>query len=107
VTFRSALAQRRNEILSRIPADTYATPTVVAVSPSALDVDGGEAVTLTVTAGSTASAVYFGSAPATSVVAASATTVTCVSPAHAAGAVTVFLLTAGGLGRLANGATFS
>ncbi len=69
-----------------VPVDP---PTVTSVSPNAGDTAGGTAVTITGTGFASVSGVTFGGVAATSVVTASATSVTCTTPAHAAGPVTV------------------
>jgi hypothetical protein len=89
---RSLIAFRKSERIARIPADSLARPTLTGVSPSTLDAAGGEAVTLTGTGFSGYEAqVWFDTTPATSVVVVSDTSITCVSPAHAAGAIYVVM----------------
>ncbi len=89
---RSLIAIRKSERIARIPADSLARPTLTGVSPSSLDAAGGEAVTLTGTGFSGYEAqVWFDTTPATSVVVVSDTTITCVSPAHAAGGIYVVM----------------
>jgi hypothetical protein len=86
------------------PADdfTYVTPgvpTITSLSPNTGSMDGGASVTITGTnfAGlSGPSAVTFGGVDAKSYVRVSATTITAVAPAHAAGSVRVQVTAAGG-----------
>lgn len=76
---------------------TYvAAPTVSAVSPTSGPVAGGSTVTITGTALTGATAVKFGSANATGFVVDSATQITAVSPAAAAGVTDVTVTTIGG-----------
>jgi hypothetical protein len=74
------------------------TPTVTAVAPASGPVAGGTAVTITGTNLTGASGVTFGGTAATSVSAVSATQVTCVTPVHAAGAVTIVVTASAGTG---------
>lgn len=62
-----------------------APPTVAGASPAVLDVDGGEAVTVTGTGFVAGTTVLVGGAPATGVVVTGATQLTCVTPAGAPG----------------------
>ncbi len=71
-------------------------PTITTVSPNSGPAAGGTTVTITGTNLTGASAVTFGGLAATSVTVVSATSVTCVTPAKAAGAVNVVLTTPGG-----------
>jgi hypothetical protein len=64
-------------------------PTVVSVAPRYCPLAGGVAVTITGTGFDTVSDVTFGGSAATDVVTVNPTTVTCTTPAHAAGAVNV------------------
>lgn len=82
------------------------TVTVTAVSPSSGSTAGGTAVTITGTDFLSGASVDFGGSAATSVVVVSPTSITCVTPAHAAGAVTVSVTDSDGTGSLANGFTF-
>lgn len=66
-----------------------AGPTVTGVAATSGPAVGGTAVTITGTGFSAVAGVTFGGTPATSVVMVSPTSVTCVTPAHAAGAVDV------------------
>lgn len=65
------------------------SPVVTDVSPSHGDKAGGTVVTLTGTDLDTGANAFFNGTPASGYVAASPTSATCVSPAHAAGEVTV------------------
>ena len=71
-------------------------PTVTAVSPPSGNIGGGTTVIITGTGLMGVTAVSFGSNAATGLAANSPTQVTCVSPAHAEGAVDVTVTTAGG-----------
>ena len=73
-----------------------ATPAVTSVSPNAGPLAGGTSVTITGTGFTGATEVDFGANPATSVVVASDTQITCKSPAHAAATVHVTVTTSGG-----------
>ncbi|MFE3800415.1 beta strand repeat-containing protein, partial [Nocardia tengchongensis] len=78
-------------------AYTYvAVPTLTTVVPTAGPVAGGTTVVLTGTALTGATAVSFGGTPATSFTVDSATQITVVAPAEAAGTVLVTVTTAGG-----------
>jgi hypothetical protein len=84
-------------------------PTVASLNVTAGPAAGGTAVTITGTNfGGTSSnlSVTFGGAAATSVVVASFTTITCVTPAGTAGAVNVVVSTINGPGTLTNGFTY-
>lgn len=73
-------------------AFTYAAaaaPTVTSIAPSSGALAGGTSVTITGTGFQTGATVKFGTASATAVVVASATSITATSPAGAAGAVNV------------------
>ncbi len=78
-------------------------PTLTAVSPGSGSASGGVGITLTGTDLTGTTAVTFGGVAATSVNVVNATTVTAVTPAHAAGAVDVTVTTAAGSATLANG----
>ena len=78
---------------------TYVTPpvpTVTALNPTSGSTAGGTSVTITGTNLTGATAVSFGGTAATGVSVVNATTVTCTSPAHAAGLVDVTVTTPGG-----------
>ena len=66
-----------------------AAPVVTIVDPATGPATGGAAVTITGTGFVSGATVAFDGIPATSVVFVSATSITCVTPAHAAGAVNV------------------
>ncbi len=72
------------------------TPTVTAISPSSGSTAGGTSVTITGTDFTGATGVTLGGTAATSVSVVNATTITCTTPAHAAGAVSVLVTTPGG-----------
>ncbi|MBN1419548.1 MAG: IPT/TIG domain-containing protein [Planctomycetes bacterium] len=69
------------------PAPVF--PAVASVEPSSGPIEGGTAVTITGENFAAGAGVRFGGEPATDVVVASATEITCTTPAHAAGAVEV------------------
>ena len=73
-----------------------AAPTVTAVSPTTISTTGGAAMTITGTGFTGTTAVHFGSAAATAVTVVSATQITCISPANAAGATDVTVTTPAG-----------
>lgn len=77
-------------------AATTPAPTVTAVSPVTGATGGTTTVTITGTNFTGASAVKFGATNATSFTVDSATQITAIAPAHAAGAVDVTVTTAGG-----------
>lgn len=71
-----------------------ATPaTLTSLTPTSGSAGGGTPVTLTGTLFTGATDVKFGGVSATSIVVVNSTTITCVTPAHAAGAVTVQVFT--------------
>ncbi|HVU48850.1 MAG TPA: IPT/TIG domain-containing protein [Terracidiphilus sp.] len=86
---------------------TYALlPTVSSVSASSGPVAGGTSVTITGTNFASGATVMFGSAAATNVVVVNSTTITAITPAGAAGTVTVSVTVNGQSGSLANGFTY-
>jgi len=88
--------------LSNIMTGAEPPVTVTGVSPSSGPTAGGTPVTITGTEFTGTPSVTFGGTAATSVVVVDSTTLTCVTPAHASGAVTVAV----GSGSLASGFTF-
>lgn len=82
-------------------------PTVATVTPTTGGTAGGTAVTITGTNFWNVSSVTFGGTAATSVRVTSTTTLTCVSPAKTAGAVTVAVVTPGGTGTKTTAFTYS
>ncbi|WP_456246063.1 IPT/TIG domain-containing protein [Longispora urticae] len=82
------------------------TPTVTGVAPSSGTTLGGTSVVVTGTNFTDATGVTFGGTPATGVVIDSDTQITCVTPAHAAGAVTVAVAVTGSSGTLPSGFTY-
>jgi IPT/TIG domain len=91
-------------------AFTYTAPAVPAVggvAPPAGTTAGGTGVTVTGTNLLAATGVTFGGAAATDVVVVDATTITCTTPAGAAGAVRVEVTTPGGTGGLDNAFTYT
>lgn len=83
------------------------TPVVSGVVPEGGDVAGGTAVTVVGTGFLGTTSVKFGSTAATSVVVVNSTTITCVTPAHAAGAVACDVTTPGGTGTKATAYTYA
>ncbi len=75
-------------------------PALTGLSPTSGPVDGGTAVTITGTAFNEATAVNFGSTPATSFTVHSATSITAISPQEVPGTVHVTVTTPGGTSRL-------
>jgi hypothetical protein len=92
-----------------LEAATHKTPTVTALSASTGTTSGGTAVTITGTNFRSGAHVFFGSVEATSVVVASATSITCVTPANSAGLydVTVSYLDDGQSGSLEASFTYT
>lgn len=84
-----------------------AAPTVSSVAPNAGAATGGSAVVITGTGFTFASAVTFGGTAATSFTIDSATQITAVVPAHAAGTVDVVVTNNVGSGTLSGGFTFN
>lgn len=76
-------------------------PTISSVNPATGDIAGGATVTLTGTNLTGATAVTFGSTAATGLTVVSATQLTCIAPALAAGTVAVAVTTPGGTASLA------
>ena len=76
------------------------------LGPDTGPVTGGTAVTISGTNFITGATVSFGGTAATSVVVVSSTVITCVTPAHAAGSVTVSVTTTGGTVNFPNGFTY-
>jgi len=83
-----------------------AVPTVTSVSPTSGTTAGGSSVTITGTNLTGATAVTFGGTAATSYTVNSATSITAVTPAHAAGAIDVAVTTANGTATFASGYTY-
>jgi hypothetical protein len=73
-------------------------PTVTSVAPTSGVPAGGTAVTITGVGFTGATSVRFGGQPATSVVVVSDTSITCVTPLHADGLVSIAVTTPGGTG---------
>lgn len=88
---------------------TYPAPAPAACNPPTGSTAGGTHVTITGTGFSRGCTVTFGGFSAASVVAVNDSTITCVTPAHAAGAVNVAVVTADGIssGTLANGYAYA
>ena len=82
-------------------------PTVTAISPNSGPVSGGTAVTITGTGFAAGQTVILGGTPATGVTVVSSTSITAITPAHAAGAVNVVVSNAEQhSGTLTNGYTY-
>src|SRR5262245_5946937 len=81
--------------------------TLTSVTPNTGTNAGGTNVTLAGTNFTGATGATFGGTAATSFVVASSTSITCTTPAHAAGAVTVVVTKAAGNGTLATGFTYT
>jgi len=73
-----------------------AAPTVTGISPASGTTMGGTSVTITGTGFTGATAVSIGGTAATSLSVVNATTITCITPARAAGAASVLVTTPGG-----------
>ena len=88
--------------------EIVAAPTATTVSPSSGSKDGGTTVTITGTGFEAAgvTGVTFGGTAATSLVI-SATTITCVTPAHAPGVVNVVVQSPSGNATITNGFTYN
>jgi hypothetical protein len=85
----------------------YATPTVTSCSPNNGPISGGTAVTITGTNFvAPISSVTFGGVAATGVSVVNGTTITCTTPARAAGLVAVAVTNPGGTGS-ANAFTYT
>jgi hypothetical protein len=84
-----------------------AAPTLSAVSPSSGPSSGGTQVTITGTGFVAGTAVTFGGAAATGITITSGTSLTAVTPAHAAGAVNVVVSNSNGTATLAGGFTYT
>ncbi len=101
------------KLISQEPYVTPATtpaPTMTAATPGTGTTAGGTAVTITGTGfwATDLTQVFFGTAAATAVVVVSATSITCVSPAHASGSVAVTVTNPDGQSAaLAGGFTYS
>jgi hypothetical protein len=81
-------------------------PKITNLTPISGTAAGGTTVTITGTDLNGTSSVTFGGTPATSVTVVSAASVTCVAPAHAAGAVDVVLTAPGGAATSTGGYTY-
>lgn len=71
------------------------TMSITSLNPTSGTIAGGTPVTITGSGFASTSTVYFGATAATSVVVVNATTITCVAPAHVAGAVNVTVIHSG------------
>ncbi len=84
-----------------------AAPTITTIAPTSGSTVGGTNVTITGTNFIAGATVTFGGTAATSINVASATSITCTTPAHAAGAVNVVVTTSGGTATSTNGFTYN
>ncbi|MBI2764948.1 MAG: IPT/TIG domain-containing protein [Chloroflexi bacterium] len=82
-------------------------PVVTSISPNSGSTAGGTEVTITGTGFTGATAVSFGGTPAASFTVVSNTSMTAVSPAHAAGTVNVFVTAPGGANAATTGNQFT
>jgi hypothetical protein len=110
--YRYGLTARelRTPAVIRGAPPTYAQPaaaTVSTVAPATGVAAGGTAVTLTGTGMLDSTGVTFGGTAATSVTVVSSTSITCVTPAHAVGAVDVVVLDPSGNGTKTGGFTYT
>ena len=106
---RTAAELRSPEVIRGTPP-TYiaaAASALTTVAPATGGVAGGTGVTLTGTGFGEATGVTFGGTPATGVLVVSPTSITCIAPAHAAGAVDVVVLDPLGNGTKTNGFTYA
>src|SRR5690606_12577214 len=87
--------------------DDVATPTLASLTPATGTTAGGTSVVLTGADLTGATAVTFGGTAATSFTVDSATQITAITPAHAAGAVDVAVTTPGGTATLAGAFTYA
>lgn len=101
-------ANQRFGVIHRIDASALPvlSPTITSITPNTGAEAGGTSVTITGTNLTGATSVTFGGVAATSVVVVSSTSITCVTPAHAAGAVDVAVTTAGGTATSVGGFTY-
>jgi hypothetical protein len=102
------LADDESTVADVVLVNTYGAPTLTTVSPATGVKAGGTSVTLTGTLFHAAARVWFGNTEAASVVVAGATSITAVSPAHAAGTYDVTVENFDGqLGTAADAFTFT
>jgi hypothetical protein len=87
-------------------AFTYIQVSVSNVTANVGGIGGGTAVTIAGTGFASGATVSFGGAAATSVVVVDPNTITCITPAHASGAVTVQVTDTYGAGSLGSGFTY-
>lgn len=94
---------------TRASAYTYANaPTVTSVNPTTGNIAGGTTVTITGTNFYAGSSVDFGGSACTSVNIVSQTSITCITPAHAVGAVDISVINSvGATGFLSSGFTYT
>lgn len=83
------------------------TPTVTGLSPASGPTAGGTTVTIAGTNFVAPAAVVFGGTPATGVSVVNPAAITCVAPAHAAGAVDVRVTTSGGTSAISAAARYT
>ncbi len=88
-------------------AAPHPAPTVTAITPNSGTTNGGTALTITGTGFLAGASVKLGGTSATSVTVANSTTITAITPAHAAGVVSVVVTNTDALsGTLSNGYTY-
>jgi hypothetical protein len=100
---------RTYETIRGVPP-TYAAPAAAVVStvaPATGPAAGSTGVTITGTGLLDATGVTFGGTPATGVIVTSATTITCLTPPHAVGAVDVVVVDPSGNGTKTGGFTYT
>ena len=110
--FRYGLTARelRTPAVIRGTPPTYAAPaaaTVSTVAPATGTAAGSTGVTITGTGFLDATGVTFGGTPATGFLITSSTTITCLTPPHAVGAVDVVVLDPTGNGTKTGGYTYT
>ncbi|MFP3824666.1 putative Ig domain-containing protein [Pseudomonas sp. SIMBA_021] len=109
-TFNISLNDGRNQAgvaTYTLEVTGAATPTLTSVAPNSGSTAGATAVTLTGSNFTGATSVSFGGTAAPSYTVNNATTITATTPAHAAGAVNVTIITPGGSATLTNGYTYA
>jgi hypothetical protein len=103
-----SLLWHEGQVITQSELDAaFPAATVTAITPATGAAAGGTAVTITGTNFSNAATVAIGGVAATSVVVVSPTEITCVTGAHAAGAVNVVVTDEGVAATLTNGYTYA
>lgn len=85
------------EVFLALLGPTLPAPTVTSITPDSGPVDGGTSVTITGTAFAAGATITLGGSPATGVTVVDSTTMTAVTPPHAAGVVDVLVTNLDGL----------